>query len=68
MSQPHPTPASAKSGKRNLYCTSYNDCIGEALRAGWEGFSCEACPLKSRDAAPRAETFARRSASPMEVE
>lgn len=64
--QAQPTRAPAQKGERNLYCTNYNACISEVLRAGWDGFSCEKCPLRSRDSAPRADTFAGRNTSPMD--
>jgi hypothetical protein len=65
--QPKPTRAEPKQCERNTFCTSYRQCLDCALKSGWEGFSCAACPLKSRDSGPRAEAFVRRSTSPMEV-
>lgn len=65
--QPQPTAASPRRERRNTYCTNYSTCLSYAVRVGWEGFSCEACPLKDRDASPRADSFARRTTSPMEV-
>lgn len=30
---------------RSLRCSHYEDCLDEAVKRGWESFSCAACPL-----------------------
>lgn len=30
-------------GERKVYCSRYDDCLGEAMRRRWRGFGCEAC-------------------------
>lgn len=32
---------------RSLHCAHYEDCLGEAVVRGWEGWSCAACPVAS---------------------
>lgn len=61
-----PAQCEPKKGTRNLHCRSYNSCISHATRAEWENFTCEGCPLRHRDTAPRAEDYLRRSYSVME--
>lgn len=39
---------------RNVHCRHYAQCIDTAVRADWEGFTCQQCPLFHEDAAPRA--------------
>jgi hypothetical protein len=29
---------------RNLFCTAYDDCLNEAVRRGWNSFTCVRCP------------------------
>ncbi len=29
--------------KRNVFCTNYSDCLNQAIRKKWPGFSCEKC-------------------------
>jgi hypothetical protein len=29
---------------RNLFCGSYDDCLNEAVKRGWNSFTCERCP------------------------
>lgn len=43
---------------RDVHCRFYARCIDVAVRADWEGFSCQKCPLFHQDAAPRAEDYA----------
>lgn len=30
---------------RNLNCHHYDNCLDEAVRRGWQSFSCMKCPL-----------------------
>jgi len=30
---------------RNLYCHHYDGCLDEAVKRGWNSFTCMACPL-----------------------
>ena len=30
---------------RNLFCAHYDDCLDEAVKRGWNSFSCSRCPL-----------------------
>lgn len=38
---------------RNLNCNSYDNCLDEAVRRGWQSFSCLKCPLNAITAAPQ---------------
>src|SRR5439155_25512141 len=29
---------------RNLFCSAYDDCLNEAVRRGWNSFTCVRCP------------------------
>lgn len=29
--------------RREVFCIHYDDCLDDALRIGWEGFSCSGC-------------------------
>lgn len=50
-----PGPISAEAGiraknggvesHRNLFCAHYDDCLDEAVKRGWNSFSCSRCPL-----------------------
>lgn len=55
--QSRPTRAGPRKGQRNLFCIYYNGCLSRALKRGWEGFSCEACPMKSRSATASASVI-----------
>jgi len=30
---------------RNLFCAHYDDCLDEAVKRGWNSFTCTRCPL-----------------------
>lgn len=30
---------------RNLFCAHYDDCLDEAVKRGWNSFTCVRCPL-----------------------
>ncbi len=30
---------------RNLFCNHYDDCLDEAVKKGWNSFTCVRCPL-----------------------
>jgi len=30
---------------RNLYCRHYDECLGVAVKASWEGWTCAHCEL-----------------------
>lgn len=30
---------------RNLFCAHYDDCLDEAVKRGWNSFSCSRCPF-----------------------
>ena len=38
---------------RNLNCNHYDNCLDEAVRRGWQSFSCMKCPLYALCAAPQ---------------
>ena len=38
---------------RNLNCNHYDNCLDEAVRRGWQSFSCMKCPLCTLTAAPQ---------------
>lgn len=69
VAQPNPvrvvaaTPAERETAAvlRNVNCAHYTQCIGTAIRKGWEGFACTSCPLESRAPRLRAEDFLRRT-------
>jgi len=31
--------------QRNLFCGHYDDCLDEAVKKGWNSFTCVRCPL-----------------------
>ena len=37
---------------RNLNCAHYDHCLDEAVRRGWQSFTCVKCPLYAQVAAP----------------
>ncbi len=45
---------------RNLNCHSYDPCLDEAVRRGWQSFTCMKCPLFPMPVAPQTsiESFA----------
>ncbi|MCI0673545.1 MAG: hypothetical protein L0Y64_24105, partial [Myxococcaceae bacterium] len=38
---------------RNLNCYHYDGCLDEAVRRGWQSFTCMKCPLYSMAAPPQ---------------
>lgn len=38
---------------RNLNCVRYDTCLDEAVRRGWQSFTCMKCPLYAVAAAPQ---------------
>jgi hypothetical protein len=38
--------------QRNLFCGNYDDCLDEAVKKGWNSFTCVRCPLNAVSAAP----------------
>jgi hypothetical protein len=52
VSKPNPTELfahmrflSSVTKHRNLYCAHYDRCLDQAVKQGWEGWSCLNCPL-----------------------
>jgi hypothetical protein len=45
---------------RNLDCAHYDNCLDEAVRRGWQSFTCIKCPLYALPSAQQAgiESFA----------
>lgn len=45
---------------RNLNCSHYDDCLDEAVRRGWQSFTCMKCPLHALQSPPQMsiESFA----------
>ena len=35
--------------KRNVFCRTYNDCLNQAIRKKWPGFSCQRCECYERE-------------------
>ena len=33
---------------RNLYCRHYDECLGVAVKASWEGWTCVHCELSTQ--------------------
>ena len=31
--------------QRNLFCGHYDDCLDEAVKKGWNSFTCVRCPM-----------------------
>lgn len=51
----NPEAGPAKAGvevHRNLNCHHYDMCLDEAVRRGWQSFSCVRCPLYQLTAPP----------------
>ena len=55
MAKPFPTEMSTQinlegnrkmsvEAHRNLFCTSYDECLNEAVKRGWNSFTCVRCP------------------------
>jgi len=40
--------------QRNLFCGHYDDCLDEAVKKGWNSFTCVRCPLYAVAASPAA--------------
>ncbi len=38
---------------RNLNCLHYDNCLDEAVRCGWQSFTCAKCPLYALEAPPQ---------------
>jgi hypothetical protein len=38
---------------RNLNCNQYDKCLDEAVRRGWQSFTCVKCPLYATVAPPQ---------------
>jgi len=38
---------------RNLNCHHYDNCLDEAVKRGWQSFTCVRCPLSALSAAPQ---------------
>ncbi len=38
---------------RNLNCLHYDNCLDEAVRCGWQSFTCAKCPLYGLTAPPQ---------------
>ena len=38
---------------RNLNCAHYDSCLDEAVRKGWQSFSCIKCPMGALVSAPQ---------------
>ena len=50
----NPEPSGKHAGvenQRNLFCTHYDECLDEAVKKGWNSFTCVRCPLYSLTAA-----------------
>lgn len=45
----NPDPSSTRTpgveSHRNLFCAHYDDCLDEAVKRGWNSFTCTRCPL-----------------------
>ncbi len=40
--------------QRHLFCNHYDDCLDEAVKKGWNSFTCVRCPLFDAAAAAAA--------------
>ena len=38
---------------RNLNCAHYDNCLDEAVKKGWQSFTCAKCPLYAVTTAPQ---------------
>ncbi|ATB48317.1 hypothetical protein [Corallococcus macrosporus] len=38
---------------RNLNCHQYDNCLDEAVRRGWQSFTCMKCPMYAQVAPPQ---------------
>jgi hypothetical protein len=49
----------AVEAQRNLFCSQYDRCLHQAVKRGWDGWSCRHCPLKAfRVGEPEARDYA----------
>jgi hypothetical protein len=58
LAKPTPTelaspihPDRGVEGHRNLFCAHYDGCLGEAVRRGWNSWTCGRCHLFGLQAA-----------------
>ncbi len=45
---------------RNLFCAQYDGCLDEAVKQGWNGWTCAQCNLFAVAPAPRLADYAER--------
>ncbi|MBI5545549.1 MAG: hypothetical protein HY901_16815 [Deltaproteobacteria bacterium] len=46
--------------QRNLFCSHYDDCLDEAVKKGWNSFTCVRCPLYTVSPGPNPNKEASR--------
>jgi hypothetical protein len=44
--KPNPIRSRSNGAFRDLFCTRARACLSHAVRFGWPGYSCAACPLR----------------------
>lgn len=47
--------AAGVEAHRNFDCRHYDACLNEAVRCGWQSFTCSKCPLSGLQVAPELE-------------
>jgi hypothetical protein len=50
--------------QRNLFCSHYDDCLDEAVKKGWNSFTCVRCPLNAVAPPAAAKGQAAKGAGP----
>ncbi len=46
---------------RSLFCDCYEDCLDEALKLGWNSWTCVGCGLFTGPGAPRSSSAERKA-------
>ena len=71
---PSPLPSALRDeavveSQRNLFCSSYDACLHQAVKRGWDGWTCRHCPLHGRrDGEPQARDYAEARPRPQGLE
>ncbi len=50
--------AAGVEAHRNFFCVHYDTCLGEAVKKGWNSFSCLRCAWVTKDDKPKDESAA----------
>ncbi len=54
--------------QRNLFCSHYDDCLDEAVKKGWNSFTCVRCPMFAAATQAAAANAQNAAEGPMGIE